>query len=295
MTITWGRTDGADWHSRDPLLMMLVVAAIVHAVLILGVGFEAPKPEKVRKSLEIALVRSPSEVAPEKADYLAPEHQFGSGDAQQKAIPKEAPMVEEAGKGRELVHAPKQARVADIKPKPRLSQVKAERKVVTDTGTDDKAEEEVVEKPHLNADLLSQQISEVSAEFNKSRSTHTRQPRTVYINSVTAHKYKAAAYERAWQDKVERIGNLNYPDEARRRNLSGGLLLSVGIKSDGSLHSVQVRNSSGQPVLDDAAVRIVRLAAPFAPFPPELKEEADVLVVTRTWKFLGGNRVETGP
>jgi len=294
MTITWDRTDGADWHSRDPLLIMLVVAAIGHAVLILGVGFEAPKPEKVRKSLEIALVRSPSEVAPKKADYLAPEHQFGSGDAQQKAIPKEAPIVE-TGKGHELAHIPKQVRAAEVKPKPVLSQVKAEKKVVTDTGTDDKAEEEVVEKPHLNADMLSQQISEVSAEFSKSRSTHTRQPRTVYINSVNAHKYKAAAYERAWQDKVERIGNLNYPDEARRRNLSGGLLLSVGIKSDGSLHSVQVRNSSGQSVLDDAAVRIVRLAAPFAPFPPELKEEADVLVVTRTWKFLGGNRVETGP
>ena len=117
----------------------------------------------------------------------------------------------------------------------------------------------------------------------------------VYVNSVNAHKYKAAAYERTWQDKVERIGNLNYPDEARRKNLSGGLLLSVGIKPDGSIHSIQVRRSSGESVLDDAAVRIVRLSAPFSPFPEELKQEADVLVITRTWKFSNDNRVETSP
>lgn len=282
---------GSNWKSSDRLLVMLMAAAILHAVLILGVRFELPKPEKIRKSLEIALVRTPSHVAPEKADYLAAEHQFGSGEAEHKAIPKAEP-VPQTGKGRNITPAPNLARAPEVRPKPVLAQPKAEKKVLADTGSEVQTE---VERPHITADMLSQQISEFSAEYNKSQTTQARHPRMVYINSVNAHKYKAAAYERDWQDKVERIGNLNYPDEARRQNLSGGLLLSVGIKADGSLHSIQVRRSSGHAVLDDAAMRIVRLAAPFAPFPPELKDEADVLVVTRTWKFLGDNRIETTP
>ncbi|QSA99108.1 energy transducer TonB [Methylococcus sp. EFPC2] len=270
---------------------MLVAAAILHAVLILGVGFDLPKPEKIRKSLEIALVHTPSPVAPEKADYLAPEHQFGSGEAEHKAIPKAEP-VPKTGKGRNIAPAPNLARAPEARPRPVLGQAKSEKKVAEDSGSEVRTD---VERPHITADMLSQQISEFSAEFSKSQTAQARHPRTVYINSVNAHKYKAAAYEQAWQDKVERIGNLNYPDEARRQNLSGSLLLSVGIKADGSLHSVQVRRSSGYPVLDDAAVRIVRLASPFAAFPPELKDDADVLIVTRTWKFLGDNRVETAP
>lgn len=288
--MTFG-TMSTPWNSRDRLLVMLVIASILHALVILGVGFESPRSEKIRKSLEIALVRSPSQIAPEKADYLAPEHQFGSGEAEHKALPKSEPVLD-AGKGRQRTHAPNQAREAVAQPKPMLTQPKSEKKVVADRGDETKVD---VDKPHITADLLRQQIREFSAELNQSLAANAPKARTVYINSVNAHKYKAAAYERAWQEKVERIGNLNYPDEARRRNLAGGLLMSVGINSDGSLHSVQIRRSSGHQVLDDAAMRIVHLAAPFAPFPPELKEEADVLVVTRTWKFLGGSRVETAP
>jgi protein TonB len=104
------------------------------------------------------------------------------------------------------------------------------------------------------------------------------------------------AYEQAWQEKVERIGNLNYPEQARREKLSGVLVLAVAIRQDGSLYSVQVLQPSGQPVLDEAAKHIVNLAAPFAGFPEELKKDAQILVITRTWRFLSNYRLETqGP
>jgi len=281
----------ADWNSSDRLLLMIVLASILHAVLILGVSFELPKPEQIRKSLDITLVLNPSRQAPEKADYLAQENQFGSGNAEEKAIPKAEPVPQE-GRSEQTESVPSPAPTPVVKPKPLLKQAKSEKKVVQDVGTQEHSEQE---RPRITADALSQQIAELSAELNKSREDQTRRPRMVYINSVNAHKYKAAAYEKAWQEKVERIGNLNYPDEARRQNLSGALLLSVGIKPDGSVYSIQVRRSSGYSALDDAAVRIVRLATPFAPFPAELLQEADVLVITRTWKFSSGNRMETSP
>ncbi|WP_133716354.1 energy transducer TonB [Methylocaldum gracile] len=275
----------------DRFLLSLVFAGIAHAVLILGVSFEMPKHPEIKKSLTIALVRNASQKAPEKADFLAPDNQIGSGTHTEKAIPRNQPTPQE-GQGLQTENAPNPAHVQEAKLKRVLRQEKSEKKIVTDQGTEILPEPQPVK---LTAAALSQQIAELSAELNKSREDYARRPKLVYINSVNAHKYKAAAYEKAWQDKIERIGNLNYPDEARRRNLSGSLLLSVGIKPDGTVYSIQVRHSSGHQVLDDAATNIVQLAAPFAPFPQELKQEADVLIITRTWRFENDHRLQTGP
>jgi protein TonB len=174
---------------------------------------------------------------------------------------------------------------------PVLKQAKSDKKIAAGASQQGAPERE---PRHLSAELLSQQIAEVTTEFNKSRETQAKQQRMVYINSVNAHKHNAAAYEHAWLEKVERIGNLNFPEEARRQNLTGSLLLAVGVNADGSIYSIKVRQSSGEAVLDEAAERIVRMAAPFAPFPPGLREEADIVVITRTWRFSVGNRVDTG-
>ena len=92
-----------------------------------------------------------------------------------------------------------------------------------------------------------------------------------------------------WAAKIERIGNLNYPPEARRRALHGEVMLTVQVQRDGSISSVKVIKSSGQPVLDDAAVQIVRMAAPFAAIPNARDGQYDILDITRTWRFLPGN------
>ncbi|MGE0485136.1 MAG: energy transducer TonB [Gammaproteobacteria bacterium] len=128
-------------------------------------------------------------------------------------------------------------------------------------------------------------LASLNAELQQRLDSHAKRPRQKYISANT-REYRYAAYMEAWRAKVERIGNLNYPEEARRRNLSGSLLLDVALNPDGSVDEITVRRSSGHQVLDDAAVRIVELAAPFAPFPDDVREEVDILHVTRTWNFL---------
>jgi protein TonB len=95
----------------------------------------------------------------------------------------------------------------------------------------------------------------------------------------------------AWRRKVEQIGNLNFPEQAKRDRLSGSLVLRVAVRSDGSVESIRVVRSSGSKILNDAATAIVRLAAPFAPFPAGIRAEADVLEITRTWQFRSDHRL----
>lgn len=128
-------------------------------------------------------------------------------------------------------------------------------------------------------------LASLNAELQQKLDTHAKRPRQKFISANT-QEYRYAAYMEAWRAKVERIGNINYPDEARQKQLSGALLLDVALRPDGSVIEILVRRSSGHKVLDDAAVRIVELAAPFAPFPDDIAREVDVLHVTRTWKFL---------
>lgn len=131
-------------------------------------------------------------------------------------------------------------------------------------------------------------LASLNSELQQKLQTHAKRPRQKYISANT-QEYRYAAYMEAWRAKVERIGNLNYPDEARQRKLSGALLLDVALRPDGSVIEILVRRSSGHKVLDDAAVRIVELASPFAPFPEDIAREVDVLHVTRTWKFLNSD------
>ncbi len=132
-------------------------------------------------------------------------------------------------------------------------------------------------------------MASLSAEIDRRLQAYAKRPKRKWITARTReHKY--AAYMEAWRQKVERVGNLNYPDEARRANLSGNLLLDVALRPDGSVDEIILRRSSGKKVLDDAAIRIVKLAAPFARFPDNIAEDTDILHVERTWQFLSGNR-----
>ncbi len=210
----------------------------------------------------------------------------------QKAVKQQKQVVEKPEIEESPVQDDMPAKDFESEPRQVMTQARSEKKIAASGGKIGMSEPASQPK-HLSADILSQQIAEVTSEFNKSREDQAKQQRMVYINSVNAHKYNAAAYESDWQDKVERIGNLNYPEEARKQNLTGSLLMAVGINADGSIYSIKVRQSSGEPALDEAAENIVRMAAPFAAFPPELREEADVLVITRTWRFSVGNRVDT--
>ncbi|WP_218068336.1 energy transducer TonB [Candidatus Thiosymbion oneisti] len=143
------------------------------------------------------------------------------------------------------------------------------------------------------AEILASRNLEVAALTARVRHGSTAaadRPRRKAIGAGT-REYKYANYLEAWCRKVERVGNLNYPEEAKRRKLYGNLTLQVALRADGSLERVRVLRSSGFELLDEAAVKIVELAAPFSPFPPAIRAETDMLDITRTWRFLSSNRL----
>ncbi|HET8818861.1 MAG TPA: energy transducer TonB, partial [Xanthomonadaceae bacterium] len=134
-------------------------------------------------------------------------------------------------------------------------------------------------------------MARLAAEIHRDQEAYAKRPNRKFVSAST-REYEYASYLRAWVDRVERIGNLNYPDEARRRRLQGQVVISVAIRRDGSVERAEVVDSSGQPLLDQAALRIVTLAEPYPPL-PETAEEVDILHVTRTWQFLpGGGMVD---
>ncbi len=128
-------------------------------------------------------------------------------------------------------------------------------------------------------------IASLNAELRRKMEAKAKRPRRKFISAST-HQYDYAAYMAQWRSKVERIGNLNYPEEARRKGIAGTLMLDVALNPDGTVNSVSIRRSSGNSMLDNAAIRIVRLAAPYSPFPENIRRETDILHIIRSWKFV---------
>lgn len=280
---------GETASANDRLMVTVFFALVIHALIILEMRFESEKNERIQKSLEIVLVDNPTRAAPGEADYLAQANQIGSGTGQEIAHPQKE-MIPVAGGPQPEPRPRMEASMAKKKSPPVMTREKAEHKMES-TEPDDG--ETTQHRPQLTAAGIHEQIAALSAEIATARERISKRPRIKVINSVNAHRYKAAEYEKSWQYKVERIGNLNYPDRARREHLNGSLLLAVGIRNNGAIYQIEVRRSSGHQALDDGAIRIVRLAAPFAPFPDELAMDADVLVITRTWKFSDDTHVTT--
>jgi protein TonB len=132
----------------------------------------------------------------------------------------------------------------------------------------------------------------LSEQLNESMQAYAKRPRQVFVSART-REFMYANYMSEWVRKVERVGNLNYPDAARRDGITGKLLLDVALNPDGTVRNISVLRPSGHTLLDEAAIRIVNLAAPYAPFPPEIRKNADVLHITRTWEFSTTNRMQS--
>jgi protein TonB len=272
----------ATLSNNDSLLIALFVAAIIHIVLVLGMNFTTPQPERINKSIDITLVNTPAKKEPKKANFLAQENQLGSGELTKKPEPPPQTLPSE---GNSQVKQIKKIEHEESKPKAAqqiITQPKAEKKVVTASKTAVVSQPE--NHPQLTAESLQQQIAQLGTEIRQSQPS-ADQTKIKFVDSVSAHKYVAAQYMKDWERKVERTGNLNYPEAATKKNFSGTLTMDVGINADGSIYSIRISRSSGNPALDEAAKKIVRMSAPFAQLPLELRKELDVLVITRVWKF----------
>jgi periplasmic protein TonB len=272
-------------RQTDRLGVTLLVATAVHAFIILGVSFkpfDRGRPDYHQQSLEIMVVNQPVEPPKEeeKTDFLAQVTQEGSGQEREPV----KPMLEETSNALPLPQQPLPV-VAPKPPKPDRHQLTAE---VSKTRTKQEPEP-VAPPPQPSAGQLlaskNLEIARLTAELERKTQAYARMPKRKAISASTK-EYKYAAYLDAWRRKVERIGNLNYPDQAKRDQLYGNLVLHVAVRADGSVERIRVLHSSGHKILDDAAVRIVRMSAPFSPFPAEIRKETDILDITRTWQFL---------
>jgi len=282
----------------DKMSLTIFFALAVHAILILGISFDLmDNSNDVITTMEVTLVHQRSEQAPEEADYLAQANQLGGGTQQNKSRPSspfsnDVPVPEEgfAPNSRRAMSPPKIN--AATKQTEIMSVDNAEQKV------QDKKLKEVspINTKSLTAAQLferSQQIAKLSAEINKLKEAYQQTPKHSWVHGANAKEYRFASYMDAWRAKVERIGNMNYPSLIAQKRLTGSLLLDVAINPDGSIHSARITRSSGYRELDQAALRIVNMSAPFPPLTKDILKDTDVLHIPRVWSFQQGSRLQT--
>jgi protein TonB len=273
---------------KDRLSFTLFLALALHAALILGLGFVWTAQTMSSPTIEVTLAQHHDARAPDDADFIAQSDQLGSGDATE---------VKETTTTRSADFASAEVREVAARDLPALDASErtisqatittvaaAEQQANTETPTPE-SPVDTVHTPYQRYLDLAREIASLEAQIENQHQTEARGPRIRRLTSVSAKRTVDAYYLQSWRRKVEAVGNLNYPAAARRDRLYGSLRLLVAIMPDGDLKEVRVLNSSGYAILDDAAVRIVQLAAPFAPFPPEMRKNTDVLEIIRTWQF----------
>lgn len=281
--------------ARDRLGFTLFLAAVLHAVVILGITFDLPTPSELSKTLEITLATQRSEQPPEKADYLAQINQEGSGTLDEKAAPStteetvfQDTQINEVAPPQESSAPPPEP----VQQKQVVTTTAPQPERVTQAPPTPEPADTQVTLQRFDITRLSQEIASLEAQLAEERQQYANRPRVHRLNAASTMQDKGAYYKDAWRRKVERIGNQNYPAEARDNGIYGSLRMLVSINRDGTLREVQVLESSGHRVLDNAALRIVRLASPYAPFTGDLMD-VDVLEIIRTWRFEPGDRVSS--
>lgn len=282
--------------ASDRLIFTLFLSLALNAVVILGIGFDFHdliKDESPPPTLEVILVEPNDTQAPEDADFLAQVDQTGMGNTREQKTPRTveaAPELPVPLDGQSEVLRPEQtAEQVPVAQKEVLTRHDAPTQVYSLENQDKQPAEETT-----SAELLrrGQEIARLTAEIRQSFEVYSKQEKHRYISAST-QSHRDAAYLDAWRRKIEKVGNLNYPDAAKRAGLSGSLIMDVAINPNGTIREVTILRPSGHKVLDDAALRIVRLAGPYAPLPPQMLEDTDVLHITRTWLFTSGNELST--
>ncbi len=279
--------------ASDRLGFTLFLALTLHAMVVLGVGFtRSSKPDSnALPSLEIILANSRSLEPVENPDFLAQVDQAGGGESKEKARPS-APVsantpLDQRGLANQAREALQKNQLAinqlyfitQQESQHHINQQKQARKQQNESKRSDKAEQR------------QSQIAKLQAEIRQMTQAYARRPKVITLTASTK-KAVEASYLATWVQKIERTGNLNYPAEARAKQVEGHLRMSVRLNAAGNIIGVNITRSSGSSLLDEAAKRILRLAEPFSPFPQEMQERADQIVIIRTWDF-NSNRFRT--
>ncbi len=269
---------------KDRLSFTLFLAASLHAAIILGIGFSAGLSMEQSPTIEVTLAQYSDPDAPEDADFIAQSNQLGSGtEAEILELTTTQDADFDDNQLQDVITDPLPAVAAmTLERRELLTAISSPDDSVT---TQDETPLEAVESPLLAAnetyDTLAREIASLEARIALEQQALAQQPRIKRLTSVSTKTADEAAYLNMWRRKVERIGNANYPDSG----VFGNLRMLVVLNYDGQLRDIRILQSSGYKVLDDAALRIVRIAAPFQDFPVEMRKKYDQLEIIRTWKF----------
>jgi protein TonB len=308
--------------TMDAMKIAIVISVFVHAI-ILTIKFQ-PELKKFADhlpSLDVVLVNAKTKSAPDKAELLAQANldRGGNTEADRKlktALPspkekaaevklKPNSQAQSAAKSAKLKaqEAREQKRVDELEKQAQelLTQVNSTKKIASSptqnaaSAEPEKGEQQTKVKSQLNTQELitaAREIDKLEAQIAKQQDEYQKRPKRKFIGARTK-EYRFALYVESWRQKVERIGNMNYPEAAKAQKLYGQLRMTVSMKADGSLESVIIDQKSNYPVLDEAAKRIVELAAPYAVFPEDIKKDTDILSITRTWTFTQEDSLQT--
>ena len=274
-------------------MQVAIIASVAfHAFLIVGLGFRipgVPKWDAPHNIMDVVLVNAKSAAKPQKADALAQANLDGGGNTDQKLRARSPfPSVDPRDPSQELRAAESRMKQLENEAKELMTRMKSKASVAPVEPVAQGAA-----KPDAEArDLVekSLEIARLEAQIRRDFQAYQERPKRRFIGA-RAQEYRFAQYVDNWRLKIERIGNLNYPEEAKARRIYGSLQLTVAIKADGEVESVEINRSSGYRFLDQAAIRIVRLAAPFDRFPDDIRTDTDILHVTRTWTFTRTDQV----
>lgn len=286
-----GSTKGVG-ETPNPISATLLFSLLLHGVLLLGITFHFARLKPSLPTLDVTLVNVANQEAPDKADFLAQANNSGGGQSDHAARPSDlfSGPLPQPNPG--TAPTPVEAAVAqptDATPS-RMITTSGNSKFSVDSDTA-KKQVDPQDQATTTDSQTEQAIAKLTAEVNRKKVAYAKRPKIKFLTAST-REYAYAAYMRGWSDRVERVGNLNYPEEARRRGVHGDVLLTVVLNLDGSIKSIDVIHSSGEKLLDAAAERIVRLAAPFPPA-PQSGEKIDELNITRTWQFQPNNVLQT--
>jgi len=277
-------------HAR--IQVSTVISVVVHAVIIFGISFTMPdrlRLDHLNQPLEVTLVNSKTAEQPVKPAALAQANLDGGGNTDEKVhAASPLPVPVEHKPMPEVTMAEKRVEALEREAKRLMTQAKKTPAAVPppQPKAQPKAAAVKPEESPNAAEIMARslEIARLEARISKQWNAYQQRPRRRFIGART-REFRFARYIEDWRLKVERIGELNYPQAAREQKIYGSLVATVSIRADGSLERVDINRSSGQKVLDRAAIRIVHLAAPYAPFPPDIAKDTDILSITRTWLF----------
>lgn len=273
-------------------MQVAIVGSIAfHLFLIVGLGLRLPsipKWDAPHNVMDVVLVNAKSAAKPEKADALAQANLDGGGNTDQKLRARSPfPAVDERDPSRSLKAAESRMKRLEEEARQLMTQMKSKAQVAAIEAVPQGAAKDAEARDLVEKSL---EIARLEAQIRRDFQAYQERPKRKFVGA-RASEYRFAQYVDNWRLKIERIGNLNYPQEAKARKLYGSLQLTVAIKADGEVESVEVNRSSGHKVLDQAAIRIVRLASPFERFPANIRADTDILHITRTWTFTRGDQV----